>query len=166
MIFLFSIFAISAGLSHFPLSSKEEIKYVSKEESPLLALNKIDDFIGIIGREKISSSPEKQVDIYYLKNLKALKSDSALCSEGADLIFGPEKKVTLKRIKSELMASRSVTEICHLVMLDPGKPTEIKERHLFIKVLHAKVYAFVFRFSKTASMSEVQDAHRFIDDLR
>ena len=74
MIFLFSIFAISAGLSHFPLSSKEEIKYVSKEESPLLALNKIDDFIGIIGREKISSSPEKQVDIYYLKNLKALKS--------------------------------------------------------------------------------------------
>ena len=166
MIFLFSIFAISAVGSICPLNSKEQIKYVSKEESPLLALNKIDDFIGVIGREKILSSPEKQVDVYYLKNLKSLKSDNALCSEGADLIFGPKNKVTLKRTKSELMASGSVAEICHLVMVDPGKPTKIKERHLFMKVLHAKVYAFVFRFSQTASLSETEDARHFVDDLR
>ena len=130
------------------------------------ALNKDDEFIGFISRTKISTSPEQQVDVYYFKSLQALKSDKILCSKVADSIFGPEKEITLKRTHSGLVASRSAGQICELVMTDPDPHGKIKERHLLVKVLHAKVYAFVFRFSKTPKTAEVEDIYQFTEGLR
>ncbi len=149
-----------------PFLAKEEIEYVSREQNHLLALNKVKEFMGVIWRAKDSPSLSKEIDVYYFKDLTALKSEKGLCSKIADRIFGPEKEITLKRTAILNIPSNSAGKICNLVLTDPGSQAMIKERYLMVKILHAKVYAFVVRFTKAAGPDEIQDARQFIEGLR
>ncbi len=149
-----------------PILAKEEIQFVGREENKFIGLDKIDEFIGVIGRLQALNGPSKQVDLYQFKNLVALKSDSQLCSKVARRIFGPEKEISLKKTKSEIVLSASAGHFCSLVMTDPDPQALIKERHLFVKVLHAKVFGFVFRFAKAPTSNEISDAQSFIEGLR
>ena len=166
------IFLIGLMLASFakaslpPVLSKEEIEFVSIKENELLGLNKVKEFIGIIGRLKLAESPAKQVEVYSFNDMTELKSDLRLCSNIADRIYGNEKEITLKRTKAKINSSSSAGEICSLVLVDPGSHARIKERHLFVKVLHAKVYAFVFRFTKGPKAEEIQDIRHFVEGLR
>ncbi len=157
------------GVAHAiesPVTAKEEIKFVSREENNLLALDKVDEFIGVIWRLQSAASPSKQIDLYQFKNFAALRSDGPLCLKVATRIFGPEKEITLKKTRSEIIPSISAGHFCSLVMTDPDPQALIKERHLFVKVLHAKVFGFVFRFAKAPTPSEIKDAQNFIEGLR
>ncbi len=148
------------------VTAKEEIKFVSGDENNLLALDKVDDFMGVLLRLQAPASPTRQIDLYYFKNIAALKSESQLCIKAEIRIFGPEKEITLKKTRSEIIPSISAGHFCSLVMTDPDPQALIKERHLFVKVLHAKVFGFVFRFAKAATPSEIKDAQNFIEGLR
>ncbi len=167
VIFFGSLFLVNfARASQAPVLAKEEIEYISRQENELLALNKSKEFIGVMARLKVAETPAKHIEGYYFKDMKALKSDPHLCKVVAERIFGPEDGITLKKTAAESLPSASAVKICCVVMMDPGSHAIIKERHLFVKVLHAKVYAFVFRFPKVPSPEELQDAHHFIEGLR
>ncbi len=165
LIICFSV-TVFADVEKTPFVAKEEIDYVSREQNDLLGLNKVKEFRGVIWRAKDSPSLAKEIDVYYFKDLTALKSDQRLCSKIADRIFGPEKEITLKRTSMKMIPSASAGKICSLVVTDPGSQAMIKERHLMVKILHAKVYAFVVRFTKAAGPEEIQDARQFIEGLR
>lgn len=149
-----------------PIVSQEEIQYTSREENKFIAFDKVDEFIGIIGRLQTSNIPTKQIELYQFKNIMSLKSDSQLCSKVARRIFGPEDEITLKKTSSEIISSASAGHLCSLVMTDPDPQARLKERHLFVKVLHAKVFGFVFRFAKSPTPGEKKDAQNFIEGLR
>ena len=167
LIFLGALFLSAlASAAKAPFKSNEEINFVSRTESPMLALNKISEFSGVIDRLKISSGVGREVDFYEFNELSALKSDPTLCSVVADHIFGHENEITLKKISTKIIPSASAVSICSLVMRDPDPKAMIKERHLLVKVLHAKVTAFVFRFAKGPQPNELDDAYRFVEGLR
>lgn len=149
-----------------PVLTKEEVQFVSREENKFIAFDKVDEFIGVIERLKALKGPSKQIDLYQFKNMLALKSDNQLCSKVARRIFGPDKEISLKKTKSEIILSASAGHFCSVVMTDPDPKALIKERHLFVKVLHAKVFGFVFRFSKASTPGEIIDAQNFIEGLR
>ena len=167
LIFLGALFLSAlASAAKTPFISKEEIEFVSRTESPMLGLNKISEFKGVIFRLKVSSGVERDVDFYEFNELSALKSDHTLCSIVGDHIFGHENEITLKKISTKIIPSASAVSICSLVMRDPDPQAMIKERHLLVKVLHAKVRAFVFRFAKEPQPTELDEAHRFVEGLR
>lgn len=160
------LFSVAAGANpQAPVKSKEDLRFVGKDERPLIDLGKSKDFVGMFERPNESVADLRHVDLYAFKNLQAMKMDQALCAKLLDSMFGPAKDNPLKF--SDLVIYKSHTgATCEAVVIDPDKGTRIPERRVILGFINLKPLALVFRFSQKTNPSLQQAPREFWATLR
>lgn len=154
----------SAFAKKYSLVSSEETEFVGKDEKPLVDFNKTDKFVGILTRTSVKDSLETDIDVYEFPSTK--KMDKTVCESLRDQVFGPAKEISLKVKSLELFSSPRAGEVCESSLTDEDPNGKIKERHFMAFKLGDKTYGLVFRFMKTPSKEQSEDARNFVKSLR
>lgn len=148
-----------------PIQSKEEIKFMSKQENELLGAFKTDSFVGIIARIDEKSNDLTAVDLYAFKDTKKMSMDEALCKELLTKVYGPLDKITLK-VKDIKIFMSHTGKTCEAQIDDPVKDTPVPERRAIVGFLKAKPYAIEFKLSKKSTPDDQDNARKFWETLR
>ncbi|MGZ5278657.1 MAG: hypothetical protein ACXWC9_01870 [Pseudobdellovibrionaceae bacterium] len=162
LILVFSFQSVGAKVT---LATSEPTKFDSVANNALLGTDKNSDFVGVLYREKMSGV-EGAVDVYEVKGRSDLKLTKASCTEIAETVVGPFKKSSYQLVSADLKPSASTGQICQFVLRDPASKALIKEKHLLINILKLQVMAYMFRYGKVASQSQIVDELAFVESLR
>lgn len=148
-----------------PVQSKEEIKFVSKAESPLMGTFKVDSYLGTIGRVDEKRQDLSMVDIYSFKDTKKIAMDNELCKAYLSQIYGPLDHITLQ-IKSVKLYRSHTGSTCEAQIDDPLRDSSVPERRVIIGFLNAKPYALEFSLAKKSDTATQENTRKFWDSLR
>jgi hypothetical protein len=154
-----------AATTKWDFVTSEPTQFTSTEQQKLLKLGQPPDFIGVLTREN-KGSIEKDIDVYEFRKRSDLKLTKEICTQLAELVVGPLKKISLKLLSSELKDSVSTGKICFFSFQDPDPQARIKERHLLINILNLRTIGYVFRYERPATVADVTDETKFVESLR
>lgn len=155
-----------AATAPVPFIAKEPVQFTSVESDRFSEVGKPSDFIGVLTRENVQDPIQRHVDIYQFKKMPSLKLDKEKCTQIAESIVGPLNKISLQASPLDLKDSKAAGKICILILKDKDPQERMPERHLLVRTLNLKVFAFVFKHAKTPAESEIAGEIQFIDSLR
>jgi len=148
-----------------PIQSKEEIKFISKNEETILGAFKTDPYIGTIGRIDEKREDLTAVDLYAFKDTKKLTMDKGLCKDLLKQIYGPLDKITLK-VKTVSIFTSPTGKTCEAQIDDPVKNSQIPERRTIVGFIKAKPYAIEFNLAKKSDADTIENTRKFWNSLR
>jgi hypothetical protein len=165
MSFLISTLLSLTFAATAPIQSKEEIKFISKEDNDLVGIFKTDAYIGTIGRVDEKAQDLSLVGLYAFKDGKKISMDESLCKEFLTKVYGPLEKITL-HVKNITIYKSHTGNTCEAQVDDPDKKSIIPERRIILGFLKAKPYAIEFNLAKKSTPEVQENTRKFWDSLR
>jgi len=165
IVFLIFIYACQA-FAELPFKSKEEVDYLSKNQSALSAMTKTKDFQGLIHRPYERSSDLQDAEYYRFAPVDETKVTLKLCEKWLARVIGPLNKITLK-VKSIELFKTSTGEACEVQVNDEKDPKSIiPERRIVLGFVKAQPTAIVFKLSKKSDATTQENIRSFWQGLR
>lgn len=169
-LFNFTIFtaclsSVSVASQKAPLSSTEEISFLSAQENSFIGLNKTKNFKGLLTRTGHSQEEGSQFDIYEFETNK-YTMDEKLCTKVLELVYGPRGQITLKLIQKNLLTVTKSNNACEAVYVDPDPQAFFKEHRFYVIILQNKIIGLAANFKKPATKNQIDDIQNFISKLK
>lgn len=157
--------SVSFAKNSIPLSSGEDLNFISAEENNLINLNKTKNFKGILIRSALSQQEGSQLDVYEFETDK-YSVDKKLCTKVLELIYGPIKKISLQLSQQNLFAITGSNSACEAILNDPDPQAVGKEHRFYAIILQNKLIGLEARFKKPATKTQIEDLQNFIKKLK
>lgn len=148
-----------------PVTSKEDVEYIAKQDKKMLDLGKVDQFTGIFVRNAEPQKDLRQVDVYIFPEEKETKINPVVCEQLLGKIFGPLKESSLKYQGTELYQGRT-GKTCLARLDDPDKSAKFPQRYVLLGVINMKIVGLVFKLSGPAKADAQENMKSFWQSLR
>lgn len=158
--------SLSAQAAPLPFKSKEDVRFVTKKELPLLDLLQVKEFQGVIDRPFEKAPDLKKIRVYRFTDTSKIKIDRELCVNQLATIFGPAKQNPLQ-VKDLTIYDTATGKTCQARMVDTINPkAETPERLAVLGFINLKPYALVIALSKKSTDEDLKNLREFWAGLR
>jgi hypothetical protein len=161
----FLLNAVAAPNLHLPLSSKEEVAFLSRQQEDLLFIGKPPELLGAFDRSFEKNPDLKNPELYAFPEVQEIKMGKTLCQKITEIVFHAKKQENLKVGPPQLVASHT-GKVCELTVQDSASYAKFREKRMIAGFIKTKAYALVFRIQKNSTTQIEEGAHAFWETLR